>query len=254
MSGVLKLARTERILTLKTMYNNRKAPANSIYAGRFTLIELLVVIAIIAILAGMLLPALALARKQARKIQCAGNLKQCGLALNLYTENWNGFFAPVHGVNPYTSPAPATQEWWEYLADETMKREYLLCPEDPAVQPGFDDGDPADQYDWTTRESYVVNGMYSFGKKKDYLKDCSKRVIVSERGDSSDVLNHQGYPAFKAVNVWEGKLKKDRHNKMSNYLFVDGHVETLKFDATVGDRTEEQNMHFASEYISAYVP
>jgi prepilin-type processing-associated H-X9-DG protein/prepilin-type N-terminal cleavage/methylation domain-containing protein len=222
--------------------------------AKFTLVELLVVIAIIAILAGLLLPALSMAKKQAHKIKCAGNLKQCGLALNLYTDNWNGYFAPVHGVNPYENPAGAVQEWWEYLGDENMKRDYLLCPEDPAVREGFDDGNSGDAYDWNTRESYVVNGMYSFGKKKDPIKDCSNRVIVSERGDSGGVLNHQGYPAFKAVSVWEGFLQKKRHGKMSNYLFVDGHVETLKFEETVGDGSEAQNKHFVSEYIPAYIP
>jgi prepilin-type processing-associated H-X9-DG protein len=172
--------------------------------------------------------------------------------LNLYTDNWGGYFPPVHGVNPYSSPAAAVQEWWQYLGDENMKRDYLLCAEDPAVREGFDDGNSGDAFDWSTRESYVVNGMYSFGKKKDFIRDCSKRIMVSERGDSGGVLDHQGYPAFKAVTVWEGFLQKARHGKMSNYLFVDAHVENLKFEDTVGDRTEAQNMHFASEYASAY--
>jgi prepilin-type N-terminal cleavage/methylation domain-containing protein/prepilin-type processing-associated H-X9-DG protein len=215
----------------------------------FTLVELLVVIGIIAVLIGILLPALQAARRQATTVQCLSNLRQLGLGITMYVNENKGTYPQPFNDGDLSTAAGASALWFNavdpYLQRQMLdtssgaaaKRNYTLLKQDPVY---FSFGENTAVTGGNGSRTYKMNLWFGdlntpntvYWTRSGRLKNATQVVMMFDgiSQDCSKVLPALSSDSFApAFNGDEGYVGiRHAKGKSANVLFADGHASEIQ--------------------------
>lgn len=210
--------------------------------GGFTKVELVIVIVILLILAAILLPIFFTGERgrSSRRQQCSSNLKQIGLAMQMYVQENDGHFSAVAFNNVTQSLPPYAKPfgWSDALQPYLKSTKLFQCPS----LKNLDRPDDATQKNFT---DYWFNSNLSSAQMK-YLVSPSMTIMCGDGNNGTDQTDAR-YNLNALPQAWRDTERSParRHPDTANYLFADGHVRSHKPETITNLPTSQSNSTFS---------